>query len=693
MSERYRLLIIDDDPAIHQTYKAMFGEELVEDGLGELEELESIVFGGATSEQPHSDSFQIDSATHGEQGVACVSAALEQQDPYAVILIDMRMPGGMDGLMTAQQIRQLDREVRIIFVTAYMDYSLEEVRDALGAHFDFLTKPVKRDRFYQLVLSQASSWQRFREMFNTNKEEKKLLSRDLKQTQQELEHLQAALYETAIVSVTDADGIITDINQRFIDVSGYSRDELIGKPQSVVSSDDYPPTFYARLWQTISSGAVWMGEIKNCTRQGKPYWVRGSIVPFRNPEGEIYKYISIQGDITDLKRMEEEQRDRQVELVKARNEAERSNRAKDEFIATMSHELRTPLAVIIGNSGLLRPCLVNDPEGEKLRQAIKVSGQSLLALVNDVLDMTKMEAGKLTIVDGFYNLQRLVEEMEAMFAFSVEDAGLQLEVECTVEPTCLLQGDEQRIRQILVNLLNNAIKFTHQGRVQLRVSVVGERLQFEVRDTGIGIDPDTVGQLFNRFQQADSSISRRFGGTGLGLYISRNLAERMGGEITVESVPGEGSCFCLLLPYQYSEQCLEEGLELQEHSSTAALSAKLLMAEDTPLLQQLGRRILERMGCTVTIVGNGLEAVESATRQRYDLILMDLQMPEMDGIEATRQLREHGVETPIVALTANVLQEHREAFDQAGGSGFLTKPIDEQELRQVVDRSLETQAG
>ncbi len=383
----------------------------------------------------------------------------------------------------------------------------------------------------------------------------------------------------------------------------------------------------------------------------------------------------------------------EYEVDKKTEKLQKANRAKDEFLASMSHELRTPLTAIIGNSEFLAE-QEQDGEKQKLIRSIEVAGRSQLALVNDILDMSKIESGKFTIDEAPYDLAALLEDMRHIFASRAHDAGLEFVVEQKNDETHQLTGDGQRIGQILINLISNAIKFTEKGRVTLTTSATENYLYFTVEDTGIGIPPAVMDQLFQRFEQADQSISRRFGGSGLGLFISESLSLLMGGMIDASSHEGEGSKFQLILPYRPSDVpvCHEEDVVTGSASVlTDRFSGSVLIAEDTPELQMLERRILESLGVTVTVVNNGRMAVDAANRTLFDLILMDMQMPEMNGIEATEALRAADNRVPIVALTANVMQKHRDAFKQAGCDGFLAKPIDKQELKVFLRHYLSSE--
>jgi PAS domain S-box-containing protein len=368
-----------------------------------------------------------------------------------------------------------------------------------------------------------------------------------------------------------------------------------------------------------------------------------------------------------------------------------ADKSKDEFLASMSHELRTPLTAIIGNCEFLAE-KKHAPEEQEIIRSIEMAGRGQLALVNDILDMSKIESGKFTIEENPYSFATLLQDVKHMLTTRAQDSGLELVIDQGNHEEFLLLGDGQRIGQVLINLIGNAIKFTDQGKITLSTRHDKQYLIFSVKDTGIGMSPETVDHLFQRFEQADGSISRRFGGSGLGLYISENLAELMGGTIDVSSQEGLGSVFELILPYRQSDIPAQEK---QGDIASSVLNEKMvgvvLVAEDTPELQLLERRILEKMGLTVVTANDGQEAVDQARSQVFDLILMDMQMPKIDGIAATKILRAECNKTPIVALTANVMQKHQDAFNEAGCDEFLGKPIDKKELRKVLKTYLSQQ--
>ncbi len=523
---------------------------------------------------------------------------------------------------------------------------------------------------------------------NRHKQEKiKNAVRSLKEHDERLQAIADAVVE-AIICI-DSDGAIVFWSKGAERIFGYSMEEVSTLGLSAIIPDRYLGAHRKAVRKAVEDhhgGHRWHPEGKStdvfgCHKAGHETPVSLSITRFMMSE-KLY-FVAGVVDISDRIAREEV-------LQHAKEQAEAANRSKDEFLASMSHELRTPLTAIIGNAEYLSERLVI-PELKEVVRDIGVAGQAQLNLVNDILDMSKIESGKFTIEETPYDLARLLRDIENMLKLRVQDAALELLVEQKSREEYKLVGDSHRIGQILINLLSNAIKFTEQGVIQLTSWVESGMIHFEVRDSGIGMTHEEQSRLFKKFEQADGSISRRFGGSGLGLYISFHLAEMMGGAISATSNKGVGSSFILSLPYRTSdikisphgELCSDKGGSEQQFSGT------VLVVEDTPALQLLERRILEGMGMTVTTADHGQQAVELVEEQFFDLILMDMQMPVMDGIEATRKLREKGVKTPIYALSANVMVKHREQFELAGSDGFVAKPINKDELSTVLERHLE----
>ncbi len=393
------------------------------------------------------------------------------------------------------------------------------------------------------------------------------------------------------------------------------------------------------------------------------------------------------------------------QLAEARDRAEEAARARSEFLATMSHELRTPMNGVLGMAQLLLHTSLTAEQAGRV-QVLQRSGQALLRILNDVLDFSKIEAGKLRIDPEPFDLMVLVEEVRETVAAAADIVGLQLTVD--VDPACprWVVGDGGRVRQVLLNLVGNAIKFTDQGSVTIAVHPApaddpsnGEhRIALSVTDTGIGLAPETIAALFAPFTQADGSNTRKRGGTGLGLVISRRLAEMMQGTLTVESAPGTGSCFRMTIPLPPTERPAQSA-STGAHSAldVTALRASVgdaprvphvLVAEDNSINQIVVVSLLSHLGCTVDVAADGREAVRRWSTGSYDLILMDCQMPEMDGLEATRAIREgEGVDSriPIVALTANAMTEDRAACIAAGMDDHISNPVTEQSLVDALN--------
>ena len=505
----------------------------------------------------------------------------------------------------------------------------------------------------------------------------------------EKEKLAATLEQSqSSVIITNLDATIEYVNQAFVNTTGYSREEIIGQKPSLLKSTKTPRATYDAMWAALLDGKAWQGEVINLNKQGEEFIELTWISPIRKADGTIGHYLGVKENITERKQKD-------ALLLAAKERAENLTKSKSQFLANMSHEIRTPMAAIIGFSDLA--LLIDMPT--KVNEYVKninSASNHLLTILNDILDMSKLEAGQMSLKLTSFKLADLQETMYGLLMNTAQTKGLTLNIDIAPSVPKVLIGDSLRLKQVLINLLGNAIKFTGQGSVTLSISLLKltaseARLLFAVTDTGIGISAEQQDKLFQPFSQADDGFDRHFEGTGLGLAISQDLVRLMSGSIKLDSRPGLGSCFSFEVVLPLADLASEPQVIATSHLNPEALRGiRVLVAEDNAFNQMFISKMLENFGASTILVNNGLEALVALEKNHFDIVLMDLHMPTMDGYEATLEIRKRACykSLPVIAFTASVTEEEKRQCLDTGMNDFVGKPTHKEDLLTTLQRWL-----
>ncbi len=505
--------------------------------------------------------------------------------------------------------------------------------------------------------------------------QEKLLS-----AQVSLKKLSTAVEQSPLsIVITDVDGIIEFVNPTFTEISGYSATESIGTKTEIFKPGTYPKSIYVEMWETINKGEKWVGELINKKKNGESLWVLTSISPIKDSQDQITNFVAIQADITVNKKLEND-------LIKAKEYAEEANKAKSEFLANMSHEIRTPMNAVYGLIRLMEDTHLTGDQ-ENMINKIRLSSDNLLNIINDILDFSKIESGQVKLDKSVFNIEEVIRRILDSMEYQASGKNLSLEYQFDDNIDRMLYGDSVRLHQIMLNLINNAIKFTEQGKVIVSCKLIKKtdnlnKIKFEVKDTGIGIKKENINKIFKIFEQEDESTTRRYGGTGLGLAISNELVELMGGKINIVSEKNKGSRFYFNLDMEVSEDEITTSKPNIPQINHSALKDKtILVVEDNKYNQYIAETILRKWSADVVCANHGKQALEIIDEQSFDLILMDKQMPVLDGIETTKQIRNNLIlDVPIIALTANVVKGVIDECLAAGMNEYISKPFEPEEL-------------
>lgn len=483
------------------------------------------------------------------------------------------------------------------------------------------------------------------------------------------------LDELALVALCDDEGKISLVNKKFSDITGYQPEEIRGKTHKLINSGHHPETFFAQMWQTIRSGHVWHGRIKNRKKNGQTFWVQTSIYPVLDYASQPQQYLAISHDITAFKN---------------------ALAIKDQFLANMSHELRTPLHSLVSLGNLMKETPLNTEQIDYVHN-IQNAADVLLKMIEDLLDLNKIENGKLRFESCVFSPATIIQSACQLIAEKARDKHLEFIISGEQDLPNGVYGDPFRLKQILMHLLDNALKYTHQGSLGISSRLIKQtpelvELEFVISDTGIGIAPEKLDLITEKFQQAEMQDTRTYGGQGIGLSLVTNLIKLQQGSFNITSARNRGTIVSISIPYlkPAPEAVSKQSTENMVTTIPPPSSIKVLVAEDVDINQLVIRKHMQKFGFETDFAENGRIAIEKLKKAHYDIILMDMQMPIMDGYEAIRIIREEFPEPinkiPIISITASVLNQAIEKCLAAGANDYVPKPYDPNDLRLKMEK-------
>jgi PAS domain S-box-containing protein len=508
------------------------------------------------------------------------------------------------------------------------------------------------------------------------------ISRDitgLKKGEEAIRTLSKAIEQspTSII-ITDADGKIEFVNQRFVTFTQYSAEESKGIIPRMFNPEYNPKELYEGIWKTIKAGKTWEGEYKNFKKDGTEFWEYVVVTPLLDNNGAITNFILTKEDITEKKKILND-------LIRAKEKAEESDRLKTAFLQNISHEIRTPLNSIVGFSSVLGRTDLSPEKREEYQNIINVSNEQLLSIITGIISISSLETGQEEVVIKETNVNQLLENIYNQFSLSRVPSGVSFTCHYALpSEMAYIYTDPVKLMQIMVNLVGNALKFTSKGHVKFGYVIVEKFLRFYVEDSGIGIPEDMHDVVFERFRQLDNSSIRKYGGAGLGLALSKGYAELLGGSVELTSEPDKGATFVVVLPYKPVVKIKTPEKEFRSQEQLLPAGKTILVAEDESNNFIMIRELLTSLKLKVVKAVNGLEAVDYCKANNPDLVLMDIKMPVMDGIQATLKIKEFKPSLPIIALTAYTFEEEKKNILASGCDAYLEKPVHQNVLNDVL---------